>query len=318
MHKTFTAILLLMLMLVPQLSFAEEPQEGKSAILVVSFGTSMPEAQRAIDNLVNAAKKEFPSSDVYLTFTSNIIRRKLLRENFEPLADIKNKSLNVNSEMFDKIMFLMNPVEILATLNDIGYSEVCVMPTHIIPGEEYDEIKNVRDSFANLRGKYGFKKIILAEPYLNGVADCDRMAEILAARFRNYLDENSDTAVVLMGHGTPEHIANAMYSQLQLSLDKLLYGRFFLGTVEASPKIEDVIANLKRHPEIDRLVISPFMIVAGDHANNDLADENDDESWISILKANGYVKIEKYLVGLGEDENIRDDFVRKIQKAIDR
>ena len=298
MNKLFLSVALLALVIFPKpfVAQAADPKD-KSAILVVSFGTSMPEARKAIDNLVTAAKNNFPDFETRLAFSSNIIRRKIARENQE---------------------IIPTPLQALANLNDEGFTHVYIIPTHIIPGEEYDEIKNVRDSFANLRGKYGFKKIILAEPYLNGVADCDRMAEILAARFRNYLDENSDTAVVLMGHGTPEHIANAMYSQLQLSLDKLLYGRFFLGTVEASPKIEDVIANLKRHPEIDRLVISPFMIVAGDHANNDLADENDDESWISILKANGYVKIEKYLVGLGEDENIRDDFVRKIQKAIDR
>lgn len=297
MNKLFLSVALLALVIFPKpfVAQAADPKD-KSAILVVSFGTSMPEARKAIDNLVTAAKNNFPDFETRLAFSSNIIRRKIARENQE---------------------IIPTPLQALANLNDEGFTHVYIIPTHIIPGEEYDEIKNVRDSFANLRGKYGFKKIILAEPYLNGVADCDRMAEILAARFRNYLDENSDTAVVLMGHGTPEHIANAMYSQLQLSLDKLLYGRFFLGTVEASPKIEDVIANLKRHPEIDRLVISPFMIVAGDHANNDLADENDDESWISILKANGYVKIEKYLVGLGEDENIRDDFVRKIQKAIE-
>ncbi len=298
MNKLFLSVALLALVIFPKPFVAQAADsKDKSAILVVAFGTSMPEARKAIDNLVNAAKDNFPDFETRLAFSSNIIRRKIARENHE---------------------IIPTPVQALANLNDEGFTNVYIIPTHIIPGEEYDEIKNLRDSFANLKGKYGFKKIILAEPYLNGVADCDRMAEILSARFREYLNENSDTAVVLMGHGTPEHIANAMYSQLQLSLDKLLYGRFFLGTVEASPKIEDVIANLKRHPQIDKLVISPLMIVAGDHANNDLADEDDDESWISILKANGYGKIEKYLVGLGEDENIRDDFVKKIQKAIDR
>ena len=298
MNKLFLSVALLALVIFPKPFVAQAADsKDKSAILVVAFGTSMPEARKAIDNLVNAARDNFPDFETRLAFSSNIIRRKIARENHE---------------------IIPTPVQALANLNDEGFTNVYIIPTHIIPGEEYDEIKNLRDSFANLKGKYGFKKIILAEPYLNGVADCDRMAEILSARFREYLNENSDTAVVLMGHGTPEHIANAMYSQLQLSLDKLLYGRFFLGTVEASPKIEDVIANLKRHPQIDKLVISPLMIVAGDHANNDLADEDDDESWISILKANGYGKIEKYLVGLGEDENIRDDFVKKIQKAIDR
>ena len=318
MHKTFTAILLLMLMLVPQFSFAEEvvssDEESKTAILVVSFGTSMPEAQRAIDNLVNAAKKEFPKSDVYLTFTSNIIRRKLLRENFEPLADMKNKSLNVNSDMFDKLMFLMNPVEILAILNDMGYSEVCIMPTHIIPGEEYDEIANVADAFSTLSGKYSFDDISLGTPFMYSPEDCARMAEILAERFKSQLKDES-TGIVLMGHGTPEHFANALYSLLQLELDRIAYGRFFVGTVEAAPEIDDVVENLERHPEITKLVLSPLMIVAGDHANNDLAGDGED-SWLNILKDEGY-EVTTYLVGLGEDENIAKDFVKKIHELID-
>ncbi|MBQ3646268.1 MAG: sirohydrochlorin cobaltochelatase, partial [Synergistaceae bacterium] len=124
--------------------------------------------------------------------------------------------------------------------------------------------------------------------------------------------QNPDTAIVLMGHGTPEHFANSMYAQLQVALNQKLYGKFFLGTVEASPMIDDVVAELKRHPEIKNLVISPLMIVAGDHANNDLAGEDDEESWLNILKSNGYENIKTYLVGLGEDKNIAGDFVKKI------
>ena len=120
-----------------------------------------------------------------------------------------------------------------------------------------------------------------------------------------------------MGHGTPEHFANALYSLLQVELDKKSYGRFFLGTVEATPQIDDVVANLKRHPEIKKLVLSPLMIVAGDHANNDLAGADDEESWLNILKSKGYENISTYLVGLGEDENIAKDFVKKIHELID-
>ncbi|MBQ7594743.1 MAG: sirohydrochlorin cobaltochelatase [Synergistaceae bacterium] len=312
MHKTFTAILLLMLMLVPQISFAEEPQPGKSAILVVSFGTSMPEAQRAIDNLVNAAKKEFPSSDVYLTFTSNIIRRKLMIEKFSPIIS-RDKNVNLNF-MVDNL-FLMNPVEILAGLNDNGYSKVCIMPTHIIPGEEYDEIANVAEAFSMLHGKYGFDDISLGTPFMYEPKDCARMAEILAERFKSQLVDE-ETGIILMGHGTPEHFANALYSLLQVELDRIAYGRFFIGTVEAAPEIDDVVANLKRHPEIKKLVLSPLMIVAGDHANNDLAGD-EENSWLSILKAEGYENISTYLVGLGEDENIAKDFVQKIHELID-
>ena len=311
MHKTFTALLLVLLMLIPQVSFSEEVQEGKEgkkAILVVSFGTSMPEAQRAIDNLVNSAKKEFPDYDVYLSFTSNIIRRKLMRERLE-------NETESNVDFVTENAFLMNPVEILAILNDNGYSEVCIMPTHIIPGEEYDEIANVADAFSSLYGKYGFEDILLGTPFMNSPKDCKRMAEILLERFKSQL-EDEESGIVLMGHGTPEHFANALYSLLQVELDRLAYGRFFIGTVEAAPEISDVVANLKRHSEIKKLVLSPLMIVAGDHANNDLAGDESD-SWLNILKSEGYENISTYLVGLGEDKNIAEDFVKKIHELID-
>lgn len=300
MHKLSNAVIILILAVlsfIPQVSFADgkDKDKEKSAILVVSFGTSMPEARKAIDNLVNSAKKNFPECEVRLAFTSNIIRRKIARESNENIP---------------------NPVQALAALNDEGFKNVYVMPTHIIPGEEYDELCNVVDAFDSLDGKYGFDDLELGYPFMNGTKDCTRMADILIERFKNQL-KDKDTGIILMGHGTPEHFANALYSQLQLMLDSKAYGKFFVGTVEASPELDDVIAKLKRHPEIKKLVLSPLMIVAGDHANNDLAGEDDSESWLNVLKSNGYTNITTYLVGLGEDENIAKDFVKKIHALMD-
>lgn len=293
MQKFFSVLILMSLFFAPAGAVAKG--KDKSAILIVSFGTSMPEARRAIDNLVDSAKKVFPDTEVRLAFTSNIIRRKLASESNEVIE---------------------NPVQALARLNDENFEDVYIMPTLMIPGEEYDELKNVREAFKTLRGKYGFDDLKLGKPFLNSVKDCERMTEILMARFKSQLAEEG-TAIILMGHGTPKHIANAMYSQLQLSLNQRAYGKFFIGTVEAAPLIEDVIDGLKRHPEIKKLVLSPLMIVAGDHANNDLAGEVDEESWLNILKARGYENISTYLVGLGEDENITRDFIKKIRKLMD-
>lgn len=288
MNKFFAILAFTIMLLIP---YAAQAKQDKPAILVVSFGTSMPEARKAIDNLVNATRERFPDTEVRLAFTSNIIRRKLEQ-------------------------VIPSPVEALAKLNDEGFSDVYVMPTHIIPGEEYDEIANVVSAFNSLYGKYSFDDLELGEPFLNSIKDCDRMAEILLERFKSHMADKN-TAIILMGHGTPEHIANAMYLQLQLALDRKAYGKFFIGTVEAAPLIEDVLANLKRHSEIRKLVLSPLMIVAGDHANNDLAGKDDKGSWLNILKANGYNNITTYLVGLGEDENIAKDFVNKIAKLMD-
>ena len=297
MMKTLFAFMAFTVLFAASAAFAGphgQENPDRTGILIASFGTSMPEARKAIDNLVDSAKKSFPDAEVRLAFTSNIIRRKIARE----------QNIEVPT-----------PVEALARMNDEGFTHVYVMPTHIIPGEEYDEMRNVVDAFASLKGKYGFKRIELGTPYLHSVPDCDLMARILMNRFAPYLKQRG-TAIVLMGHGTPHHIANAMYSQLQLSLDRVAHGKFFLGTVEAAPTIEDVIRELKRNPSIKKLVISPLMIVAGDHANNDLAGADDDESWLNLLKKAGYRNIEPYLVGLGEDPQMAKVFVDRIREMM--
>lgn len=290
MQKLISVLILAGLILIPSVSSAHVNNETKSAMLIVSFGTSVPEARKAIDNLVDAVKKEFPSVDVRLAFTSNIIRRKILKEHGESIP---------------------TPSQALAQLNDEGYSFVTVIPTHMIPGEEYDEVCEVADAFGNIAGKFGFESVGVCSPFLDGVKGCEAVAEILMKRFESQL-KDKETGIILMGHGTPEHFANAQYLQLQLALNQRAYGRFFVGTVESSPSIDDVIADLKRNPQIKKLVLSPLMIVAGDHAQNDLAGEDEPESWINILRKNGYKDISTYLVGLGEDKNMARELVRKI------
>lgn len=274
-------------------AFAMAPKDkpDKKGILIVAFGTSVPEARRAIDNLVSTTKRAFPDTEVRLAYTSNIIRRKIAKE----------QNLNIPT-----------PTSALAAMNDDGFTHVYVMPTHIIPGAEYDDIKGIVDGFRAVKGKYEFRDIRLGQPYLSSIKDCDFMADVLMKRFAKDLADK-DRAIVLMGHGTPHHIAHAMYSQLQLTLDKKAPGRFVIGTVEAAPMIEDVIARLKHNRNVKRLVISPLMIVAGDHAHNDLAGRDDQESWINLLRKAGYKDIKEVLVGLGEDEMMAKEYVARIK-----
>lgn len=294
--KAFITALILASLVMTGTAFAAAPKDkpDKKGILVVSFGTSMPEARKAIDNLVNAAKKAFPDTEVRLAYTSNIIRRKIAKE----------QNLNIPT-----------PTSALAQMNDEGFTHVYVMPMHIIPGEEYDDITGLVNGLRDVKGKYEFRELKVGKPYLASVKDCDVMADILMKRFAKDLAQKG-TGIVLMGHGTPHHIANAMYSQLQLALDKKAPGRFFIGTVEAAPMIDDVQRSLKKHKEIKKLVLSPLMIVAGDHANNDLAGKDEEESWINILKKDGYKDIKTFLVGLGEDETMAKVYVEKIREMM--
>ena len=293
MNKFLASLILVMLIMTPAMS--KENQSRKSAMLVVSFGTSVPEARKAINNLVDAVKKEFPGHEVRLAFTSTIIRRKIQRENGETIP---------------------NPVQALSQLNDEGFKDVTIIPTHMIPGEEYDEVCEVAAAFGNMAGKFGFEELSVCTPFLDGVKGCETVADILMKRFSDKL-KDKETAIILMGHGTPEHFANAQYLQLQLALNQRAYGRFFVGTVESSPSIDDVMSELKRHSEIKKLVLSPLMIVAGDHAQNDLAGKDEPESWINVLRKNGWKDIDTYLVGLGEDANMSKELIRKIHALDD-
>lgn len=272
---------------------AKAKNSDRQVILITAFGTSVPSARKAIDNLVAAAAKAYPDAEVRLAFTSNIIRRKLAREGKKNVPP--------------------TPVMALAALNDERYQKVCVMPTHIIPGAEYDEIAGVVDAWHALKGKYAIKDLRLGKTFLSSVENCDEMAEILVKRFAK---TPADTAVVLMGHGTPHHIANAMYSQLQVSLNKAAENRFFIGTVENTPLIEDVAAALKKSG-YKKVLLSPLMIVAGDHALNDMAGKDDPESWYSILTREGFA-VSTRVEGLGEDAGIAAAFVAHLGEALQK
>jgi len=265
-------------------------QEPRKAILVVSFGTSMPEARHAIDALVDEARKAFPDTEVRLAYTSNIIRHKIVKE---------------------EGLYIPTPMEALAKLQDDGFTHVYVQPTHIIPGEEFDDIARVVTALASIDGKYGFEKIALGNPLLTDSDDCADLAAIL---YRTYQDKlGGDQAVVFMGHGSP-HSANAFYSQMQLALDKVS-DRFFVGTVEGFPSFDDMARRLEKSGA-RRVTLVPLMIVAGDHARNDMADEEDPQSWLSMLKEHGY-RVDADITGLGENGEVRALFLRHLKALFD-
>jgi sirohydrochlorin cobaltochelatase len=191
---------------------AQNIDSVKKGILLVAFGTSAPGAERAIDNLVSETKAAFPGIEVRLAYTSNIIRRKLRRE----------RNLEIPT-----------PPEALAQMNDERFTHVYVQPMHVIPGEEYDDLKSAVNAFASVKGKYGFERIALGRPFLADSSDCELMAEILARRFAA---KPEDSAIVLMGHGS-SHEGNSMYVEMQKALSSKAKN-IFLGTVEEGPGAE--------------------------------------------------------------------------------
>jgi len=263
-----------------------EPEMAKKAILVVSFGTSYPETRKVtIEACENEIADAYPEYEVRRAFTAQFIINKLAKR--------------------DNIM-IDNPTQALDRLSQEGFSEVVVQPLHIITGTEYNEMVEVVAEYNDGR----FDSLTMGRPILTGIEDYEMAAEALSEQLP-VLEEKQ--AVVLMGHGT-EHPANASYACLQSVLDKNGMNNVYMGTVEGYPTLDDVMVSLDEDG-IEEVTLMPFMVVAGDHANNDMAGDEDD-SWKTILEKEGYT-VNAYLHGLGENPAFQGIYKQHVQDAMD-
>jgi sirohydrochlorin cobaltochelatase len=196
------------------------------------------------------------------------------------------------------------PEEALARMYEEGFSEVIVQPLHLLPGEEFHEkiLKNVAPY------QDAFEKTAVGLPLLSHVDDYRSVAEALDRQIPALA---SGEAVVFMGHGT-HHPANAAYALLQRVFDDHRFG-IYVGTVEGYPALDEVISLLERD-RIRKVILMPLMVVAGDHASNDMAGDGED-SWKTILLARGY-EVDIYLHGMGENAGIQELYVQHIKDAM--
>ena len=247
----------------------------KKAILVVSFGTSYHETRKkTIEACENKIKESFKDYDFYRAFTSGMIINKLKKRDN---------------------MFIDNPSEALEKLYNAGYQEVVVQSLHIICGDEYNKLK---DMVAQDEDK--FDKISIGRPLLTYIDDYRETVEAV----KKDLDKmDIDEAVVFMGHGT-EHESHSSYPAIEYMFRD--YGiNAFVGTVEGYPELEQVIKKLKNR-NIKTVDLLPFMLVAGDHAINDMASDEED-SWKTILEKEGF-NVKVHVKGLGENPYIQEKF----------
>ena len=247
----------------------------KKAILVVSFGTSYHETRRkTIEACENKIKESYKDYDFYRAFTSGMIINKLKKRDN---------------------MFIDNPSEALEKLYNAGYKEVVVQSLHIICGDEYNKLK---DMVAQYEDK--FDKISIGRPLLTYIDDYRETVEAV----KKDLDKmDIDEAVVFMGHGT-EHESHSSYPAIEYMFRD--YGiNAFVGTVEGYPELEQVIKKLKNR-NIKTVDLLPFMLVAGDHAINDMASDEED-SWKTILEKEGF-NVKVHVKGLGENPYIQEKF----------
>ncbi|HRD15840.1 MAG TPA: sirohydrochlorin cobaltochelatase [Methanothrix soehngenii] len=294
------AALIAVAFVVPSYGAMDRPAKEDPAILLVVFGTSYPEAQAAYENIERVYREEFPQAEVRIAFTSDYIRRKLL--------DRDNVTID-------------NPLTALAHLNDEGYTDVVVQSLHVIPGEEFHDLANIVESVRGIEGKFGFRNLVLGEPLLMNFVDYRNVSRALASQFEQNTTGTERTphssprdagqmAVIYMGHGT-EHSANSAYSQMANILAED-HENVFLGTVEGYPGYDEVLASLNESG-VKKARLIPFMVVAGDHALNDLTG-NESESWKSMLEKEGF-EIDYNLLGMGENDGIVEIFVGHTKEA---
>lgn len=228
----------------------------KVGILLVAFGSSEASAQVSFENIDQKVKQAYPGIPVRWAYTSVIIRDKLAKQ----------------GQMLD------SPEVALARMRDEKFTHVAVQSLHTIGGSEYHDLRRTVGAFKIMGG---FQKIILGYPLMATQKDMERTVEAVLATLPK--ERQQDEAVVLMGHGT-HHPANAFYAALMFQL-QLRDPNIFVGTVEGYPEL-DLIQEMLLAKKIKKAYLIPFMSVAGDHAKNDMAGDEED-SWKSVLTKAG-------------------------------
>lgn len=287
------ALLLLITMALAVVTFTTEVycmkdsrKELKKAILLVAFGTSIPEAQKAYENIDSMVKKAFPETTVRWAYTSKKIRAKLAKE---------GKQLD-------------SPELALAKLMEEGYTHVVVLSLHIIPGEEFHGLNQNAHLFGLMDG--GFNRIAVAKPLLSSYEDLQRTADIMLKSLPP--SRKPQDAVIFMGHGSEKHPADSIYIAMNAILNKKdPYA--YLATVDGHPTLEDIIPELTAK-KVKKVFLVPFMAVAGDHARNDMAGDSP-ESWKSILTAKGFT-CEPILKGMAENPEIVNIWLDHLKEVL--
>ena len=256
--------------------------EQKKGILVVSFGTShLDTLERTITTTEQYIAGQYPEYRIYRAFTSGMILWKL--ERTEKLK-------------FDRVE------EALERMVKDGIETVVIQPTHVINGIENDRMLEIAESYRNR-----FEAMQIGAPLLSTAEDYKKAVHAVMAE----VDLAEDEILILMGHGTDHH-ANSAYPTLEYTFHLLGYRQVLVGTVEGFPNLQNVQTKLEI-TGCKKVVLMPFMLVAGDHAKNDMAGE--DDSWKSELEEAGY-EVRVILRGLGEFHGIRKMFAEHIEAVI--
>ena len=287
--------------------------EEKTAIVVTAFGTTYEATLKSILAIEEDVKKAYPKAEVRLAFTSNIIR-KIWNKRAKD-SDYKREHPKVPAELYS----IKNVLGVVGDLQNEGYRNIVVQSTHVANGEEYHDLSSYVRGLASIRTfrpKWQpFKAIMLGKP-LTGTFDHIEDVEDVAKALKSDVEEakKAGSALVYMGHGN-EKMAQGVYYELELMMQRMYDYPVAIGLVEGQPDFDSVLGKLQQSGK-KKVIIRPLMIVAGDHANNDMAGDEDD-AWKVMLTKAGY-DVTPVLEGLGDKPEIRQIFVKHIEEAAAR
>jgi len=290
------------------------PPEGKTAILLASFGTTVPSGVKAIDNITEQVRKAYPGTEVRITFTSNMVRAVWKKRRAEAQKWLDQ---GIPAE----IVNVKNIIQTMGDLQEDGYRNIIVQPTHMFYMEQSYDLSgyvSALGSIKTLKSKWRpFETVVMGRPALgmpsdrySYQSDIDRVVKSLASDVEMARKEGA--SLLYMGHGN-ENWSTGIYAETEKKM-RAAYPdvQISIGVVEGTPALGDLLPEIKRSGS-KKIILRPFMITAGDHATNDMAGAEED-SWKSILTAEGFT-VQPVLEGLGSNPAFAALFVENIADA---
>jgi sirohydrochlorin cobaltochelatase len=260
--------------------------QQKNAIMLVAFGTSVPEALKAFDQIEKQVKETFPNEEIRWAFSSKIIRAKLRKQGRE----------------------LDSPAVALAKLLEAGYTRIAIASFHTLPGEEFHDLNQDVQALKQMSEAHG-RKVLVSRPLLSSRKNMESLTKAVLKEVPK--DRKPEDAVILMGHGSEHHPGDAVYAAMNFYAMKI-DPNLFIGTVEGNPRLEDIIPKLKEKA-VKKVYLVPLMAVAGDHARNDMCGDEAD-SWKSTLQKQGF-QVECILKGTAENPEIVGIWLDNLKKV---
>jgi sirohydrochlorin cobaltochelatase len=315
LHNAVTALLMTVAISPVAQASDAKPDQQKSAIVLAAFGTTYDSAVNSLLAIREEIKLAYPHTPVKFAFTSNIIRKKWhARQND---VAYRKKHPHIPADFYR----VKNILGAMADLQNDGYKEIVVQPTLLSHGEEFIDLQSYIQALASintLKEEWKpFHKIALGRPLMGTWGnqyeyhqDMEKLVAALAEDIK--LAKQNNSALVYMGHGN-DHLSTGLYYELGELLNQTYPEvKSYVGAVEGHPDFE-ILINKVRHDKVNKVIIKPLMVVAGDHANNDMAGDEED-SW-KVMLSNAGIKVTPVLEGLGSKESIRKIYLSHLKDA---